>query len=61
MTGAPLPASADTVVPFEATEGGLADSLDVVRVVQAPRGIGAHIRRRGEDCLAGSELVAVGS
>ncbi|MET0779906.1 MAG: gephyrin-like molybdotransferase Glp [Microbacterium sp.] len=60
MTGAPLPASADTVVPFEATEGGLADSLGDVRVVQAPRGIGAHIRRRGEDCRAGEELVAAG-
>ena len=60
MTGAPLPASADTVVPFEATEGGLADSLGMVQVVQAPRSIGAHIRRRGEDCVAGSALVPAG-
>src|SRR5690606_25881716 len=27
MTGAPLPADADTIVPFEDTVGGLADSL----------------------------------
>ena len=60
MTGAPLPASADTVVPFEATAGGLADSLGTVKVVQAPRGIGTHIRRRAEDCPAGTELVPPG-
>jgi len=60
MTGAPLPASADTIVPFEATAGGLADSLDVVHVLQPPRAPGAHVRRRGEDCLEGDELVAAG-
>ena len=60
MTGAPLPTDADTVVPFEATAGGLADSLETVRVQEAPRRIGAHIRRRGEDCAAGAELVPAG-
>lgn len=60
MTGAPLPTSADTVVPFEATAGGLADSLGDVSVVIAPRRIGAHIRRRGEDCVAGTVLVPAG-
>jgi molybdopterin molybdotransferase len=60
MTGAPLPTHADTVVPFEATAGGLADSLGTVRVMEAPRRIGAHIRRRGEDCAAGTELVPAG-
>lgn len=60
MTGAPVPVAADTVVPFEATAGGLADSLDVARVIEAPRGIGAHIRRRGEDCAAGAEVVPEG-
>jgi molybdopterin molybdotransferase len=60
MTGAPLPTSADTVVPFEATTGGLADSLGEVRVVHAPRQIGAHIRRRGEDCATGTEVVPAG-
>jgi molybdopterin molybdotransferase len=60
MTGAPLPTSADTVVPFEATAGGLADSLGEVLVVHAPRQFGAHIRRRGEDCVAGTEVVPAG-
>ena len=60
MTGAAVPASADAVVPFEATAGGLEDSLGDVRVLQAPRGPGAHIRRRGEDLVVGTELVAAG-
>ena len=60
MTGAPLPADADTVVPFEATAGGLTESLGTVRVREAPRHIGAHIRRCGEDCAAGTELVPAG-
>ena len=60
MTGAPLPADADTVVPFEATAGGLTESLGTVRVREAPRHIGAHIRRRGEECAAGTELVPAG-
>jgi molybdopterin molybdotransferase len=60
MTGAAVPTAADTIVPFEATSGGLSDSLDTARVVEAPRGIGAHIRRRGEDCAAGVELVPAG-
>ena len=60
MTGAPLPADADTVVPFEATSDGLTESLGTVRVREAPRHIGAHIRRRGEDCAAGTELVPAG-
>jgi molybdopterin molybdotransferase len=61
MTGAPVPASADTIVPFEATAGGLDDSLRVAQVVAAPRHIGAHIRRRAEDTAAGAELVAAGA
>jgi len=60
MTGAPVPMTADTIVPFEDTAGGLEDSLDVVRVQQAPRGPGAHIRRRGEDCTVGTELIPAG-
>ena len=61
MTGAPVPTNADTVVPFEATLGGLADSLTTARVVEVSRGLGAHIRRRGEDSLGGAELVAAGA
>lgn len=60
MTGAQVPTSADTIVPFEATVGGLADSLSDVRVVEAPARRGAHIRRRGEDTAAGAELVPAG-
>ncbi|HOW01207.1 MAG TPA: molybdopterin molybdotransferase MoeA [Rhodoglobus sp.] len=60
MTGAPLPTDADTVVPFESTAGGLADSLGEVSIVRAPRRLGEHVRRSGEDCLAGSVVVAAG-
>jgi len=61
MTGAPFPTSADTVVPFEDTAGGLEDSLDRVTVVAAPRTFGAHIRPRGEECHAGDEILSAGS
>ncbi|XVX19035.1 molybdopterin molybdotransferase MoeA [Actinomycetota bacterium] len=50
MTGAPVPADADTVVPVELTDGG----IETVRVLAAPQGgEGAHIRRPGEDTSAG--------
>jgi molybdopterin molybdotransferase len=61
MTGAPLPADADTVVPFEDTAAGLAGSLESTRVIRAPRRQGAHIRRQGEDCTAGTPLVPAGT
>lgn len=61
MTGAPLPSDADTVVPFEDTVGGLADSLDEVVVRSAPRQAGAHVRRAGEDAAAGSLALAAGT
>ncbi len=60
MTGSPVPADADTIVPFEDTEGGLADSLGEVRVVRAPQGPGAHIRRAGEDARVGAEVLPAG-
>ncbi|GAA1133440.1 molybdopterin molybdotransferase MoeA [Microbacterium aurantiacum] len=60
MTGAPMPSGADTIVPFESTAGGLADSLDQVLVIAAPAP-GVHVRRRGEDCVAGAEVLAVGT
>ncbi len=60
MTGAPLPTDADTVVPFESTLGGLADSLGEVSIERAPRRLGEHVRRSGEDCLAGTVVVAAG-
>ena len=60
MTGAPMPSGADTIVPFESTAGGLADSLGEVLVVAAPAP-GVHVRRRGEDCVAGAEILAAGT
>ncbi|WP_206448218.1 molybdopterin-binding protein [Agrococcus sp. KRD186] len=60
MTGAPMPTAADTVVPFEDTAGGLADSLGVVEVLRAPAARGRHVRRRGEDLRAGDPLLAPG-
>ncbi|MGN6272911.1 MAG: molybdopterin molybdotransferase MoeA [Protaetiibacter sp.] len=60
MTGAPVPRAADTVVPFEDTAGGLADSLESIAVRHAPRRAGAHVRRRGEDAAVGGELLPGG-
>jgi molybdopterin molybdotransferase len=50
-----VPDGADAVVPVEQTDGG----LDVVRVVKAPV-LGAHIRRMGEDALAGHVVLTAG-
>jgi molybdopterin molybdotransferase len=61
MTGSPVPASADAVVPFEDTAGGLADSLDTAIVLRTPRAAGAHIRRRAADAATGAEIVAAGT
>lgn len=55
MTGAPMPAGADTVVPVEATDRG----RDVV-VVREVRAEGAHVRRRGEDALLGAVVIDAG-
>jgi molybdopterin molybdotransferase len=56
MTGAPVPQGADTVIPVEATDGGVA----TVRIHGTPA-LGQHIRRRGEDVLAGDVLLAEGT
>ena len=60
MTGSPVPSDADAIVPFEDTEGGLEDSLGTITVVRAPKGAGAHIRRRGEDLRAGAVVIPAG-
>ncbi|GAA5206986.1 gephyrin-like molybdotransferase Glp [Microbacterium kyungheense] len=60
MTGAPVPTAADAIVPFEDTAGGLADSLGEVRVLRAPHGVGAHVRRAGEDARRGAEVLPAG-
>ncbi len=57
MTGAPLPATADTVVPLEDTDGGIA----WVKVLTAPLRHGAHVRRAGEDYPAGTVVAHVGT
>lgn len=55
MTGAPLPAGADRVVPIEETDGGTTGV--VVHRLPPP---GAHVRRRGEVTRAGEPLLPVG-
>ncbi|MEV0591785.1 molybdotransferase-like divisome protein Glp [Nonomuraea cavernae] len=56
MTGAPVPAGADTVVPVEWTDGGTA-SVRIERTA-AP---GNAIRRAGEDVQAGELVLAPGT
>ncbi|MBZ4487957.1 molybdopterin molybdotransferase MoeA [Microbacterium sp. cx-55] len=61
MTGSPVPTSADTIVPFEDTVGGLADSLTDVIVRHAPQATGVHLRRRAADASVGDVIVAAGT
>ena len=56
MTGAQMPVGADSVVPVEWTDGGLAQ----VRIGRAPA-LGAHVRREGEDVRAGQSVLAAGT
>ncbi|MFI0410064.1 gephyrin-like molybdotransferase Glp [Actinomadura sp. 3N508] len=56
MTGAPLPAGADAVIPVEWTDGGNA----TVRISRAAPS-GHYIRRAGEDVPAGQVVVDAGS
>jgi molybdopterin molybdotransferase len=55
MTGAPLPAGCDTVVPFEDAEA----RGDEVRIA-APVTLGQHIRLAGEDVRQGEIVVSSG-
>ena len=55
MTGAPLPAGADTIVPYEATDRGTDDVL-----VFTPSEPGQHVRRAGEDIEAGDVVLRAG-
>jgi len=56
MTGAPMPAGADAVVPVEWTDG------DIVRVAihRAPAP-DAYLRHQGEDAIAGSVVLSSGT
>jgi molybdopterin molybdotransferase len=55
MTGAPLPAGADAVVPVELTNGGTTQ-VTISAAVTA----GASIRRAGDDAAPGDALLAAG-
>src|SRR4249919_1989810 len=56
MTGAPVPTGADSVVPYEWTDRGVAQ----VRIDRAPAE-GQHVRRAGEDVAEGDLLVEHGT
>ncbi|GAA0940899.1 molybdotransferase-like divisome protein Glp [Nonomuraea longicatena] len=56
MTGAPLPAGADAVVPVELTDGGTA-----VVTINRPVPLGNAIRRAGEDVQAGEVVLKPGT
>jgi molybdopterin molybdotransferase len=55
MTGAPVPPTADTIVPYENSDRG-ADEVQVF----APSEPGQHIRRIGEDVTAGTRVFQAG-
>jgi len=56
MTGAPLPSGADSVVPYEWTDRGVAQ----VTIEQAPER-GQHVRYTGEDVSPGDLVISSGS
>lgn len=67
MTGAPIPAGADAVVPFEETDepsgrafGSFAKSRDVVGVLKAAE-LGANIRCAAEDVRRGQVIIDAGT
>lgn len=61
MTGAPVPRTANTVVPFEHTRDGLQAWDAAAIVTTAPPREGAHIRRRGEELRAGAVVARAGA
>ena len=56
MTGAPVPAGADSVVPYEWTDRGVVQ----VRIDRAPVS-GQHVRPAGQDVTVGDVLVSHGT
>ncbi len=63
MTGAPLPAGADTVIPVEATDQssrGLNAPLPTSVRILTPGRPGDYVRPRGQDVTAGECLLNVG-
>lgn len=61
MTGSPMPSAADTIVPFEDTVGGLADSLADITITAAPKKIGSFVRHAGEDVAIGDIVLTAGT
>ncbi len=55
MTGASLPAGADTIVPYESTDRGSDEVM-----IFAPSAPGQHVRRAGEDVEAGTVVLHAG-
>ncbi|MDN3445048.1 gephyrin-like molybdotransferase Glp [Microbacterium sp. APC 3901] len=61
MTGAPVPRTANTVVPFEHTRDGLRAWDAAAIVTTAPLREGANIRRCGEELRAGAVVARAGT
>jgi molybdopterin molybdotransferase len=71
MTGAPVPAGADRVIPVELTEahslrsagGAETETMRVLEAGRTPEAVpaGAHIRRRGEVLRTGDPLLPAGA
>lgn len=56
MTGAPVPPGADAIVPVEVTDAGT-----TTVEIRAASPVGAHVRRAGEDAVAGDLVVPAGT
>lgn len=56
MTGAPMPESADAIIPVEQSDGGVSR----VALTLAAE-VGRHLRRHGEDVSVGDVVVTAGS
>lgn len=56
MTGAPLPAGCDAVVPLEHTDDGR-ETVTLLKPVER----GQHLRRRGSEAVAGSTVALAGT
>ena len=62
LTGAPMPAGADAVVPIEDTDAPMgAAALPETVTITASRPPGSHIRRVGSDLRTGYPLLAAGT
>ncbi|MFV0253615.1 MAG: gephyrin-like molybdotransferase Glp [Beutenbergiaceae bacterium] len=56
MTGAPVPAGADAIIPVELTDGGTSN----VAIMRANQ-VGAHIRHAGDDLTTGELVLTAGT